>query len=481
MAAVWWVLMWGFVADDAFIVARYAAHIAAGEGWTFNPGEPVSALTSPLHGMLMAAAHALTSDGLATTRLLGVALVAGVSGWAILGAPRRWRATVAAMTLPSPFLALWVAGGLETPLLFALVGALTLVALQAGEAPSPRRLMVMGLLGALCALTRYDSVLFCGPVVAWGAWRAARARPVAALALLPGVMLGLGWLGYAWGAFGDIFPTSLYRKPPGGYWLGQNTAYTAIFLCVSGAGLGVPVFLARLVTRRRIEEGWLTVALLPMLAYGCLAATVHMMFGFRLFLPYLIPLALWAARHAALAGGAMIWGLLALHGLSGWGIWSQGLNPIPVGEYQRLSARDFAETVLPVLKAPAEDIRAHWAAQGSGRPPRVFTFAAGALPMALPEAYIFEDLVSYRRHCPRVDLKPYADYVLIHVPIHGPRAAQIPAGWLPRGPLKTWSFPFDDHQSTSLELWFNPDPKPNPLPPRVDGPCPVVSAEEVRR
>ncbi|MEJ2001267.1 MAG: hypothetical protein P8X77_07705, partial [Maritimibacter sp.] len=41
-----------FVADDAFIVGRYANNAVHGQGLVYNPGEYVSALTSPLHALV---------------------------------------------------------------------------------------------------------------------------------------------------------------------------------------------------------------------------------------------------------------------------------------------------------------------------------------------------------------------------------------------------------------------------------------------
>ena len=41
-----------FVADDAYIVGRYAANFAEGHGLVYNRGEYISALTSPLHALL---------------------------------------------------------------------------------------------------------------------------------------------------------------------------------------------------------------------------------------------------------------------------------------------------------------------------------------------------------------------------------------------------------------------------------------------
>src|SRR5688572_18681782 len=51
-----------FTADDAYIVARYALNARDVGDWAFNPGEPVSALTSPLHGLVLIGLSVLASD-----------------------------------------------------------------------------------------------------------------------------------------------------------------------------------------------------------------------------------------------------------------------------------------------------------------------------------------------------------------------------------------------------------------------------------
>ena len=48
----------------------------------------------------------------------------------------------------------------------------------------------------------------------------------------------------------------------------------------------------------------------------------------------------------------------------------------------------------------AADVKAHWSTLNQGREPRIWTFAAGALPYAYLDAYIFEALVSFRHRCP---------------------------------------------------------------------------------
>jgi hypothetical protein len=64
------------VYDDPWILYRYAANLADGAGWTFNPGEATAnAVTSPLTVLLLAAATAVgVSIPLASAALFAVAM-----------------------------------------------------------------------------------------------------------------------------------------------------------------------------------------------------------------------------------------------------------------------------------------------------------------------------------------------------------------------------------------------------------------------
>ena len=53
--------LWGFTVDDAFIIARYAHHIAIGDGYVFNAGGPTSDGVTPLPFALLLAPLARTS------------------------------------------------------------------------------------------------------------------------------------------------------------------------------------------------------------------------------------------------------------------------------------------------------------------------------------------------------------------------------------------------------------------------------------
>ena len=53
-----------FTAEDSFIVFRYSENLVDGNGLVFNEGQPVTALTSPLHAIVAAALYAITGTSL---------------------------------------------------------------------------------------------------------------------------------------------------------------------------------------------------------------------------------------------------------------------------------------------------------------------------------------------------------------------------------------------------------------------------------
>ncbi|MBW2525334.1 MAG: hypothetical protein JRI23_14205, partial [Deltaproteobacteria bacterium] len=64
----------GFTVDDALIGARYAANLAAGAGYRFNPGGPVTDGVTPLGWAVVLAPFASGGplQALAAAKLLGV-------------------------------------------------------------------------------------------------------------------------------------------------------------------------------------------------------------------------------------------------------------------------------------------------------------------------------------------------------------------------------------------------------------------------
>lgn len=163
------VLFSPFVADDAYIVGRYALNAAAGNGLVYNVGERVTALTSPLHALIEAGIATLGLDPVTGYRLLSPLLV--LAGWFVALRETRLRGLglvlFTALTLFSPFLVLWSVGGLETALLTCLATLFTarLVVVARAGAATAGDLVRLGVLAALMFLTRYDSVVVSVPIL----------------------------------------------------------------------------------------------------------------------------------------------------------------------------------------------------------------------------------------------------------------------------------------------------------------------------
>jgi arabinofuranosyltransferase len=487
-------LFFSFTAEDAWIVGRYARNAVVHGELVFNRGEFVNALTSPLDALLRIALHASTAEPMlahkfvaiilsAMTLAIGVALSAGLTARIVF---------LAVTALSAPF-ALWTVGGLETPLLAVLIAAFT-----ACLWPAQPRLYNAALLAGLAFLARHDSVLFTGPVLLWAAHRQPLGRWLAVG--IVAASFPLAWLGFALTYFHDLFPTSFHIKGPGivGLTIGYNAVYLVDFLLQSGlivvlvaaialayGQLIVPPLGAKIRARAGLWAG----LALAVGIYGLLVATAHMMFSFRLLVPYLPVLALLSAELFSMAGqagaharrvtvavAAVIIGIQATVALATMQ-WT--LNPARTGEYQYVGANDYSRSFIDGLAEASKVIEADWQAKGESRPPRVVTFAAGRLPWRLPDAYIFEDLVSWRRACPpdRRQHALLADYVHLMTPWFGPVADQLP------GPTERWetlwqrSALFDGEVQTWM-IVRNRRPDPATLPAYVDGPCRLPSPQD---
>src|SRR5688572_4212096 len=127
-----------FTADDAYIVARYAVNARDVGDWAFNPGEAVSALTSPLHGLMLTGLSFLASDPLPIYKAVALMIMMATSVLLLVsyGWERREAMPLAAL-LVAPSVILWTFAGLETPLLAAIVMAMTGIYTQmhGGDAP----------------------------------------------------------------------------------------------------------------------------------------------------------------------------------------------------------------------------------------------------------------------------------------------------------------------------------------------------------
>ncbi len=286
-----------FTADDAYIVARYAVNARDVGDWAFNPGEPVSALTSPLYGMVLTGLSFLASNPLPLYKAF--ALMAMVAASTLLlasyGMERREAMPLAAV-LVAPSVILWTFAGLETPLLAAIVMVMAAVYTQM-DAGNARRLPVLAALAGLAVLTRYDAVLFAGPVLLAALAQASQSWKKRLIAVaLAGVPPSI-WFMYAWLHYRSVLPTSFYIKTPTAELdvVAVNVRYMAEHLLIGGVGVMAVYAIARVVSGRRVaatlgdelRARWgLHAGLVLVLVYGASMATVHMMFAFRHFVPY---------------------------------------------------------------------------------------------------------------------------------------------------------------------------------------------------
>ena len=153
--------------DDAFITFRFAANLAAGRGFVYNPGapwEPIFSLTAPGYGILLAL---LARLGIALpTAAYAIALVSDAAS-AILIMHLLRRRRIAAMTTIAVFAAMpallrVAGGGMEPPLLLAL-------ALGATVSAPAWPALAAALVAAACTV-RPEAVLL-GVALAITSWR----------------------------------------------------------------------------------------------------------------------------------------------------------------------------------------------------------------------------------------------------------------------------------------------------------------------
>lgn len=150
----------GSTQDDAFISYRYARNLASGEGFVFNPGEPVEGYTNFLWTLLLAGVIAVGGDPVVLAPWLGAAAAAALIVLLRFGAGTAGLAGAAATVLfaVGSAVAAEAVQGLETPLFALLVTGAILM--DARERESGRAIGNggSGWLYALAALTRPEGL-----------------------------------------------------------------------------------------------------------------------------------------------------------------------------------------------------------------------------------------------------------------------------------------------------------------------------------
>jgi hypothetical protein len=493
------IFFFDFTAEDAYITYRYSENLVNTGSLVYNVGEPINAMTSPLHAILSAALFYATGQTVLSNKLVALLLLLASAlfvWYRFRGHPQSQLLALILILMP-PAILLWTFGGLETPILLFL--ATTAVLLADREPPlSLRLLCVITLLAALAFLTRYDSVLFFMPVVLYAASKARKVKNIV-VALVAGAILPVAWFAVSILYYGDLLPTSFYVKTPNGN-LGNvalNGIYIASYLLFVGV---VPtLFLAFVLPRSRASAlqtwfasfkglWWLYLGLFLELVYGLTIATVHMMFSFRFFVPYLPSAAIIVVdfvrratekreenkpsfRIAYLLPAFLV--CLALFQVYQIAYtYEHSINGIAlVGEYRSLGIRDYRQ-FMQILKQEAFDIEKHWDVTlgKSGQRPRIITYAAGMLPYTYRDSYIYEKLVSYRHCFERHDQGLYADYLHILAPRQGTIDEQLPNPEDQYSLISSYQMSFDGSQQEFL-VFYNPKPRNNNLTATINGPC----------
>lgn len=487
-----------FTAEDAYITYRYAENWVNMGSLVYNNGEPINAMTSPLHAILSTGLFFLTGNIILSNKIFSLVLVfiSVLLVWSRFKEKFHLQVMSLILLLP-PSVLLWTFGGLETPILLFLATLSVILVLR--PAPFDLNLLCMiFVLAGLAFLTRYDSVLFFLPITIYAALKARSIKYVGIASVLAAV-LPLAWLFVSFYYYGDLLPTSFYVKTPKGDWgdLIFNGSYIASYLLFIGIIPAVVAAFILLVPKRRtigvlnrhfMSIWWLYAGLILEILYGLTMATHHMMFSFRFFVPYIpstVILVVDLVRRAAEAREVDLSVGRPAHLFSGFLLclmtfqlyqnvytYNHSVNGISlIGEYRSLGIRDYVH-FMQILKQEALDIEHHWEIvnKDTDRQPRIITYAAGMLPYTYRDSYIYEKLVSYRHCHERYRQALHADYIHILAPRQGEINEQLPR---PEGTyelVSSYKMTFDGSMQEFL-VYYNPTPEAHNLTAGISDAC----------
>ena len=495
-----------YTAEDAYIVYRYSENLVDGNGLAFNPGEPVSALTSPLHALICSGLYAITGESAWTNKVFAALLHLACTYLAVqLIQLDRGRLLFFLMVWLSPYMIFWTAGGLETMYLSSFLVVAFACSVRSHDTDDCRFLIAFSVLLGLAFLTRYDSCLFTLPIwfhVAISQWRRAglsRGQKVVrtVLLLMPGLVMALAWLGTSYVYYHDIFPTSIYHKPLR-YDIQTHAAFYMLqFLCLSGI---VPLLAWVSIDRTRrpgtrffssltettLAKLGVVIGLLIFAFYATTAVLTHMMFSYRFLLPYfpimtlLVIELIHRSSPEAWQGGnfgrrSWLWVLMLVipfQGLQFYLIDQHSINPGKMGEYRQLSRQQYRK-FMDILSVQASAIKDHWESGDHKRAPQIHVYAAGILPYQYRDAYIVDwGLISYRKNVEVYSIQPgllySSDYIMTLSPRHHGVDYQLQQSADGLQLITETRMVFDGSEQT-FSIWHNATPSEYRLPSTVDG------------
>lgn len=298
---------------------------------------------------------------------------------------------------------------------------------------------------------------------------------------------------FAWSYYGDVFPTSFYLKaveirPP--FIGGVGYLVSFLVLCI----LPMSLF-RRLIPGGLPAAAWISIALFSMLAAA--VGHVHMMFGYRFYVPVLPALIAYCMRLTQPMIRIGRWGLippLAVNVALLIVVHSYTVNPTifhpslfepHYGFLSRLAKRGFAYEYtkegaaaygdfIDALRATGRAVLADAQARGISRSASLATIIAGATPSEILDVDVYDNLVGVRRNCPtlqRAETYRAADYVEFMVPRFGRLDVQLGTLISTAIPVSDIEFEFDGRKEHIL-LYFNPTALHTPVPNKLHDPCP---------
>jgi len=506
-----------FIAEDAYIVYRYSENLSDGNGLVFNQGEYVSALTSPLHSLIVSVLYWFSGESVWSNRLVALLLhfAATAYSYQIL---RQYRTLVlyGLMVWLSPYIIFWTAGGLETIYLSSLLTVAFTAACHCRQQFSPQNQLLFSVCLGLAFLTRFDSCLVTLPLwfqVANCQWKHSENSKLRAILylLLPGLMIALAWLSVSYSYYHDIFPTSVYHKPA--RWDHQRT--NVLYMIQFGLLTGILPLLGwtlishvkhngsrlKSTVKVTLRNHWgIFTGGIIFFWYATGTATAHMMFSYRMLLPYLPILViilidlmdnihddgLQAGRFGHRGWGVVVALAVTMQSLQFYYIDQISINPGRYGEYTNLSRQTYME-FMSILEEQAEAINTHWQQEGTDRPPQIHVYAAGILPYRLERSKIVDwGLVSHRKNvkvnAAQRGLLYSSDYIITLTPRHFTKKHQLQRPPDSLELIHEEQLAGFDHANDQLEtfsVFFNRSPNEYKLPAYVDGPALTPIPEKI--
>ena len=495
-----------YTAEDAFIVYRYSENLIHGNGLVFNSSEFVSALTSPLHALLVSVLYGITNSSLWANRLFVLVLHFSATCYALQAVKDLpGKILFGLIVWCSPFVIFWTAGGLETIYLSSFITIAFASTVKCLKHHSTKHQWIFSICLGLAFLTRYDSCLVTLPIWFHVMFKQYQYFPKQfryslATLLLPGLLIACSWLVFSFNYYHDVFPTSVYHKP-----LQWDTQRAAVgYMIQFGLFCGILPTLGWFIVDQfsRNKSKLLSTAIktakkhlgvsIGLSIFGCYASVTcltHMMFSNRMLLPYLPATTLLlidfltrinhTSKTVWRGGrfGSKSWPIVVVLAITVqttlfYYIDQVSVNPGRYGEYTNLSRQSYI-TFIQTLDDQAAKISQHWRDSGKTGQPQIHVYAAGILPYKLPQAKIVDwGLVSYRKkiHIDRVQtgLLYSSDYIITLSPRHNRLRYQLQQEPDTLITVDETTINFDGSSET-LGVYFNPTPIAYRLPNYVDG------------